>query len=49
MIRLKGAQRLPPFPKEAIPLPAPGLNTLCELNPIVLHYLRVCVCVCVGH
>ena len=45
MIRLKEAQRLPPFLMEATPLPAPGLYTLCQLTPIVLHYLRVCVCV----
>ena len=45
MIRLKGAYYLPSFPKEANQLPAPGLYTLRELAPIVLHYLRVCVCV----
>ena len=45
-IHFKGAYSLPSLLEKAIQLPAPGPNTLCELAPImVLHYLRVCVCV----
>ena len=42
---LTGEYSLPLFPREATQLLAPGLHTLGELSPIVLHYLCVCMCV----
>ena len=49
MTSFKGAYSLPSFPREATQLLAPGPNTLGELTPIVLHYLWVCMCVCVPY